>query len=162
MGRPTKRTPERVKRILALLKSGNTRTCAANASGISKETFYEWLREFPDFADAVTRAESEAEAAHVATIKRAATVHKVVERRTTVSDKDGTTTIEVVRYEYDWRAAETWLKRRRRADWGDSIDVRKLDDDTLLRLLALEDGGAEAEADDEAAERAAAVDAPSE
>ena len=23
----------------------------------------------------------------------------------------------------DWKAAETWLKRRRREDWGDAVDV---------------------------------------
>jgi hypothetical protein len=40
----------------------------------------------------------------------------------------------------DWRAAESWLKRRRRAEWGDSLDLRKLDDDTILRLLSLEAG----------------------
>jgi len=35
----------------------------------------------------------------------------------------------------DWRPAESWLKRRRRADYGDTLDIRKIDAETLLRLL---------------------------
>jgi hypothetical protein len=32
----------------------------------------------------------------------------------------------------DWKAAESWLKRRRRTEWGDSIDLHKLSDDELI------------------------------
>lgn len=49
------------------------------------------------------------------------------------------TTESVENWEFDWRAGLEWLKRRRRVEWGDSIDIRKFDDETLLRLLQMEE-----------------------
>lgn len=110
MARPTKRTPENEKKICDLLRAGNTRKCAVEASGIDYQTFSNWIHANSGFSAAVSRAESEAEALHVTTIMKAA--------------REG-----------DWRASESWLKRRRRTEWGDSIDVRRIDDETLIKLL---------------------------
>lgn len=96
MARPTKYDDERAKRIADLLRAGNTRKTSAEAGGICFDTFSTWIERFPGFSAAVSRAEAEAEALHVTTIMKAA--------------REG-----------DWRASESWLKRRRRADWGDTI-----------------------------------------
>lgn len=99
--------------IVEALKMGNTRTASWQYAGVSHQTFYRWLHENVKFCEAVTRAEATAEVGHVGVLAQAAIGG-------------------------DWRASLEWLRRRRRVEWGDSIDIRKLDDDTLLRLLALE------------------------
>ncbi|MHB2022021.1 MAG: helix-turn-helix domain-containing protein [Mycobacteriales bacterium] len=44
--------------ILRRLIAGGTRAQAADAAGISRQTFYTWLKRFPDFRDAVLAAET--------------------------------------------------------------------------------------------------------
>lgn len=116
--------------------------------------------EFLDFLDAVTRAEAECEVQNVAILKKAASGWDTKATRTKtksyqeiylkddgtpVLGEDGkplrkivteTETVTTEGREFDWRASLEWLKRRKRADWGDSLDIRTLDDETLLRLLA--------------------------
>ncbi len=143
-GRPTKRTPETESKILEFLASGVTRKAAAEAVGIHISTFCDWVADFPEFSEAVTRAESQAEAGYAAVMRKAAmgfdageTVETVStefrKRKTTTTDpKTGIkTTVEdevpvsvtrvttTIRREFDWRAAESWLKRRRKEDWSD-------------------------------------------
>lgn len=85
---------------------------AAESVGISCETFRLWMNDNLGFFGAVTRAEAEAEAFFTQTILKAA---------------QGTPSSAG-----DWRAAESWLKRRRRADWGDKIDISLLSDEDIL------------------------------
>lgn len=120
MARRSKYTETLAKGICDALQVGATRTAASGAAGISRETFATWLERYPTFLDDVTRAEAKAELRFTTALAKAA--------QGTESEPG------------DWRAAESWLKRRRRQDWGDSIDIRKLDDETLLRLLAAEGG----------------------
>jgi hypothetical protein len=111
------------KRICDLLRAGNTRKTSAEASGIDNGTFLNWLRRFSDFSSAVTRAEAEAEASYATVLATAARPHDVVETRT-ITKPDGTVEVtETRRREFDWRAAESWLKRRRREEWGDNAQV---------------------------------------
>lgn len=124
MARPTKYSKARAESICKALQIGATRTTAAESNGIEYETFRRWMNDNVEFYAAVTHAESQAELMFTATLYKSA---------------KGTTEIPG-----DWRAAESWLKRRRRIDWGDNIDFRKLDDATLLRLLGLASGSEEA------------------
>lgn len=98
----TKLTAETRKQILDLLRAGNTRLCAAQASGISKQSFYTYQERDAAFAFEVIQAESEAEAGHVIVLAKAASAG-------------------------DWRASESWLKRRRRDDWGDYVVIKNFD-----------------------------------
>ena len=120
MARPTKYSETLAKGICDALQVGATRKASAEAVGIDYNTFLRWVARFDSFATDVTRAEAKAELRFTTALAKAA--------QGTESEPG------------DWRAAESWLKRRRRQDWGDSIDIRKLDDETLLRLLAAEGG----------------------
>ena len=114
MARPTKYSAAMRNAICNQLKTGCTRTAAAESLGIGYETFRRWMSDYEEFWGAVTRAEAEAEAMFTATIAQAA---KGTEK------EPG-----------DWRAAESWLKRRRRAEWGDNITHRA--DREVAGLLA--------------------------
>jgi hypothetical protein len=113
-GQPTKYSRAKQEAICRLLKSGCTRMAAAEASGIAYETFRRWMADNVDFYGAVTRAEYEAEAMFTAVIAKHA--------------------VGAGKIESDWRAAESWLKRRRRAEWGDNVSVRA--DREAARLLS--------------------------
>lgn len=132
MARPTKLTPEAQAQIVKALSAGATRVDAANSAGISYISFLSWLKrgekakkgEFLEFLNAVTAAESD--------------VRVSLANALAVAGKT------------DWRAAEAYLKRRDPANWGDRINISRMSDDELLRLLALaerlgiESGGPEA------------------
>jgi len=113
-GRPTKYTKPRIDAILNVLKMGATRLAAAEGNGIDYDTFRRWLTNYTDFYAAVTQAESQAELLF-----------------TSVLYKAGKGTAEIPG---DWRAAESWLKRRRRHEWSDNLTVRN--DSEAARLLA--------------------------
>jgi hypothetical protein len=74
------------------LRAGNTRRAACSYAGIDQDTFGNWLKRFPDFSDAIEKAESDAEVRNVAIIQKSA--------QTT------------------WQAAAWWLERKRKADWA--------------------------------------------
>jgi hypothetical protein len=133
VARPTKYTPERVKAITDALVSGSTRTAACGNGDITLETLADWMSRYPEFSVTVTRAEAKAELRFTNTLAAAAA---------------GTDEVPG-----DWRAAESWLKRRRRDDWGDTVkseisgpsgeairvrhemaNLKELSDDELLRL----------------------------
>lgn len=99
-GRISKYSPDRIARILDLLRAGNTRNTSCQASGISPDTFARWLAAHADFAADVKEAESVAESRHVANI-------------VTAAEKGS------------WQASAWWLERRRHAEWGrkDRLEV---------------------------------------
>lgn len=71
-GRPTKRDPDREAKILDYLRLGLHKETAARNAGIHPATFYEWQARIPEFADAVEKAVSDAEAILVGKIQKAA------------------------------------------------------------------------------------------
>ena len=140
-GRPTKLTPQVQARIVQAIVGGNDITVAAAYAGIGKTTFYEWLERgrkeaarlaassrakpkdsetpFAEFADAIQKAQADAETRNVALIAKAA--------------QEGT-----------WTAAAWWLERKHPDRWGRKeriehsghIDVTRLTDDELLAIVA--------------------------
>jgi Xaa-Pro aminopeptidase len=110
----TKLTPERRDVIVKALEAGNYDEVAAQAAGVSKASFYNWLkrgeaelervesapnarmrqseRPFVDFLDAVTRARAQAEPEMVARIKELG--------------------------QQDWRALAWFLERRFSGRWA--------------------------------------------
>ena len=60
-GRPTKYTEQTVAKLLDALRGGNTRRAACAVANISQDTLAVWLKDKPEFSDAVEKAEGEAE-----------------------------------------------------------------------------------------------------
>lgn len=106
-GAPTKLNPQIHDKIVAFVRAGSYVETAASASGISKNTFYDWLRRgaaqdkgiYRDFSDAVEKALAESEIVDVDRIGKAA--------------KDG-----------QWQAAAWRLERRFPDRWGRSDRYR--------------------------------------
>src|SRR4051812_29606721 len=100
MARPSKYTPEVVKRITDGLAAGMARKGAAEYGGINQDTLGNWMKRYSDFSDAVIRAEA------------------TCEFRASLS-------IRLAFQEGDWKAALAWLERRRHEDWGkrDRIEI---------------------------------------
>ncbi len=80
LGRPTKFNEECAARIVEALRLGVPQTTAVTYAGISKSTYYRWLKaaegpdaseEFRDFRVAVAAARAEAEVRAVAVIQNA-------------------------------------------------------------------------------------------
>ncbi len=131
-GHPMKFTQARQDAILERLKAGSTRSAAAESVGVHRSQMTRWVEKHATFATAVLRAEAEAEIRYTALFAKGA-------------------------QEGDWRAAESWLKRRRPEEWGDRLDVRQLSDELLVRFLnrAADQRGAPAEHHDSAGALAA-------
>ena len=104
--RPTKLTPEVQESIVRAIEAGGTLEAACAYSGISYQTFRNWMIEGEtarkgtrlfEFFEAVTRANANILIKMSNVIAKAASEDK------------------------DWRAALEFLKRRDRAHWGDAV-----------------------------------------
>lgn len=95
MARPTKYTPETVKKITDAIKLGATYKLACNYAGIDYSTFNEWQKTKPKFSEAVKAAEGEAAVKWLAKIEAAAVK--------------------------SWQAAAWKLERRYPQDYGRTI-----------------------------------------
>ena len=105
MARPSKFIPEVTETIIKALQIGATYKDAAEAAGVDYDTFNEWIKagregkcKLSEFAEAVQQTEAQARLNYLTTIAQAAS-------------------------KGDWKAAEAYLKRRDRANWGDNVDV---------------------------------------
>ena len=104
-GRPSKLTPEVTDKIAEMVLHGATFSDACRAADVSYDTFRAWMVQgeaatsgkFYDFYHKVTVADAECGVNMTRMIQQAAANR-------------------------DWKAALEWLKRRRRADWGDNVD----------------------------------------
>ena len=124
MGRKTKLTPELIEQAVKLIEAGNYQIHVAQALGISKETWFRWLREGEQsedenglkkqFYDSVKKAEAKAVARNVALIQRAA-------------------------QEGNWQAAAWWLERRYPEEWGkkDKLNL-KTDDGIKIQIVKVD------------------------
>lgn len=114
MGRPQVYTSEIGQAICEKVKRGTPIEAACGVLGITRETFYNWKEEREEFLYMFLRAYAEAEE-YFTSILYDATKHPVGS--------------------IEYKAALEWLKRQRRASWADTLDVRRIDEGVLLRLL---------------------------
>lgn len=91
MGRPTRYTPEVVTKITNAIRAGNYREPAARMAGVSPTSLYAWQARYPEFAEAIQKAEAEAEGRMVAIVAAAAPK--------------------------SWQAAAWWLERKQHERW---------------------------------------------
>lgn len=113
-GQPTKFSPELQDRICQLIRVGTSIDIAAEATGISRASFFNYQNAHPRFREAVEQARAEAEAILVGRVQKAAQAGS-------------------------WRAACWLLERQWPERWAALADRRQLSDDMdreLTQLLA--------------------------
>lgn len=113
-GRPTLYNQDKARAICEHLEKGLTRRSACALEDVNEETFRFWCDTREEFLQMVLRADAKAE-----------TLFTEAMRRGAEGDPE---------YKGDWKAGESWLKRRRRADYGDTINVNTIDTAKLLEL----------------------------
>lgn len=72
MARPTKYTPEVVKRFCDAVRIGATYELACKHAGISHETLSTWREKYPEFVESINSAEGAAAVGWLAKIEKAA------------------------------------------------------------------------------------------
>ena len=106
MARPSKLTPETHAAIVDAILHGATYKDAAESAGVWYTTFNDWMQrgeqaksgQYYEFYDAIRQAEAQCRLNMTRVIQSAAA-------------------------KGDWKAAEAYLRRRDRANWGDNVDV---------------------------------------
>lgn len=106
MARPSKLTPETHAVIVDAILHGATYKDAAEAAGVEYNTFNEWMKKGVDSKSGAYREFNEA--VGVANAQCAVNFTRVIQTAAAKGDA---------------KFALEWLKRRRRADWGDNVDV---------------------------------------
>ena len=152
-GQPTKLTPKVFKAIVKSVRNGNYFSTACEAAGVSEKTGDEWLRRgegkddrkktklYAEFATEIRQAKAHAEEVMVSVLKKAAIGFTETTTTKEASGEDGelkVVTTKTVK-KSDWRAGEAFLRRARRAKWGDNYDEG--DDDNEPKIINLPAGG---------------------
>lgn len=96
--RPSKMTHHRRRAILKALENGNSRSCAAELNGITRETMRRWIATDIAFYDDVLKAEAKAEESMVAVVHDSAVAG-------------------------DPASARWWLERRRPDEWSRKVSI---------------------------------------
>lgn len=100
-----KYTPELVEQLIKYIEAGNYIETACGAIGLSKQTFYKWLKRKSDFSDAIKRAESKA-------IIRNLTIIQIAAPK-------------------NWTAAAWFLERKDYKNWGRKEQIGGIDDQPI-------------------------------
>jgi hypothetical protein len=132
--------PTLAPRIQTCLERGLTHKMTCAECGIIPDTFYRYIREIPDFSDMVSRAETVALAKAVKAFATGLQEQKInhteiktykqTRLRRTVDEEgnvievpytytEETNTGKLIVTPPDWRAGESWLKRRDRENWSE-------------------------------------------
>ena len=106
MSRPSKLTPETHAVIVDAILHGATYKDASEAAGIEYNTFNEWMKKGADAKSGAYREFNEA--VGIANAQCAVNFSRVIQSAAAKGDA---------------KYALEWLKRRRRAEWGDNVDV---------------------------------------
>jgi transposase len=113
MARPSKYTPEVVKRVTDAIKLGATYELAAAYAGIAESTFYDWQAKKPEFSEQVKAAEGTAAVGWLARIEQAASAG-------------------------NWTAAAWKLERRYPEQYGRTVSDHRIIERAIDQLVAEE------------------------
>lgn len=116
------------KEICDNLRLGHTIEDACVLSGISKDTFYRWLKKKSDFSDAIKKAEIECKRAHIANIRRAAMGIRVL-----IDPKDPEKGYKFTK-DPIWQASAWWLERRYKEEFSTKQEVELTDRKELNKI----------------------------
>lgn len=118
-----KYSPEIVEKIIKYLEEGATITTTCDLVGISKETFYQWVNNKSDFADAIKKAKSIPDKEVENALFKAACGYTETIR---VLDKSREQ-VEIDKfYPPNPISAIFWLKNRKPDSWKDKQEVEHL------------------------------------
>lgn len=151
MARKSKYSAALVKQIVGLLEDGNTDADTCALAGIGHDTFYSWLNAKPEFSEAVSHARGVArqravDAYRAGMQSNQETVTADETFSETRIDKDGkpyTYTRKTIKRQLvdkgpDWRAAESYLKRRDPEHWAETFVIKvNADHVALLKKFGL-------------------------
>ena len=115
-GRPSKLTPETHNRIVAAIQRGAYIETAAQLAGISKETFYQWLKKGRAIAD---EQEPCITPHHEALRNFSDAVNKALAE----SEIRDLTAIDTAAQQGTWQAAAWKLERKHHSRWGRKVAV---------------------------------------
>lgn len=120
-------TPEALTKIAGWAKDGLTNDDIAHNIGISKDTFYKWIKEFPDFADSVKVNKEVADRVVENALYKSATGYECDEVSEEF-DEDGVLVNKKITHKTitpSVTAIIFWLKNRKPAEWRDKqqLDV---------------------------------------
>lgn len=119
-GRPSKLDEERHTRIVNAVKNGNFLEVAAQFAGVSKETFYDWLRKAEVAREKVAKKERPSK--HE---QRCLALADDLAQALAESEVRDNLQITRAIQEGDWRAAAWRLSKKARERWGDQTPLRK-------------------------------------
>ncbi len=104
--------------ILSCLRAGNTRRASCAYAGVDEDQILRWAAVDAEFAEAIKKAEADAEVRHVANIAKAA--------------GKGT-----------WQASAWWLERKQYQDWRrrEQLDLKQCSDEELIERAKAAFGG---------------------
>ncbi len=116
MARPTKYTPETVKKITQAIELGATYELACGYAGISYDTFNTWRQTKAKFSEAIKEAEGKASVKWLARIEQATSEH--------------------------WQAAAWKLERRYPKDYGRTVQEHTGENNgpLLVKIIERSDG----------------------
>ena len=120
MARPSKLTPEVQETIVKAIGLGASYLDAANAAGISYDTFNDWMNngtgKYLQFSEAIRKEQSAAVLRHLSIINSAAA-------------------------KGDWKASERWLRMYRPTEWNEKMEVNHGGEQTLtIKIQKASDG----------------------
>jgi hypothetical protein len=130
-GRPTSLTPAVQAKVVEALTKGNVREHAAQYAGVSRATFYNWLKRgrkettgpFRDFLGAVEASEVSCAMRFLAIVDKAASERDEVTIKEITFPDGSTKTEKTTRRVFDWQAAIWWLERRFPEAWSKDAEL---------------------------------------
>ena len=139
MGRKSKLTPELMEKVFEVLRLGTPDGIVCGFVGISRESFYSWLKQgesgkkpYSDFLDGYNKAKESCIVGDLATISRAARGTTVTFPATVIRHPDGRIEERPGRTEQrpgDWRAAAWRLERKAAKDFAVQVQLRHAGED---------------------------------
>lgn len=123
-------TPEGLLKIQGWARDGLTDKEIAEKIGISKQTFYDWQKKFPDFSDSIKKNKEVADRSVEDALFRKATGYKIKEitrerQWNSTTNKYELVTVKEVEKEVapETTAQIFWLKNRKPNEWRDKREV---------------------------------------
>lgn len=119
------RSNEGLKKITKMAKEGKTLEQIAKSFGICVRTFYNWVRKYPEVADALYEGKNIADDLVEQSLYDACLAHDVTEVRIE-TDPDGNTVKRITTTKHipaNVTAIQYWLQNRRNDKWKDRRQV---------------------------------------